>query len=70
MKYVVEVTEKLVKHFVVEADSEREAEDKVFNAHQEGEIGLDYSDYESADCKCLREAFEDDIRDYEEVDGF
>ena len=68
MKYVVEVTEKLVKHFVVEADSEREAEDKVFHAHQEGEIGLDYSDYESADCKCLREAFEDDVKDYEEVE--
>lgn len=68
MKYVVEVTEKLVKHVIVEADSEREAEDKAFDAHQEGEIGLDYSDYDGANCKCLREAFEDDIRDYEEVE--
>lgn len=68
MKYVVEVTEKLVKHVIVEAGSEREAEDKVFYAHQDGEIGLDYSDYDSANCKCLREAFEDDIKDYEEVE--
>lgn len=68
MKYVVEVTEKLVKHFVVEADSSREAEDKVFSAHHEERITLDYSDYDGVDCECLREAFDDDIRDYEEVE--
>lgn len=70
MKYVVEVTEKLVKHFVVEANSEREAEDKVLYAHQEGEIGLDYSDYDGVNCECLREAHDYDIRDYECVEGF
>ena len=33
MKYVVEVTETLVKHVIVEAKSTEEAEDKVSDAH-------------------------------------
>lgn len=68
MKYVVEVTEKLVKHIIVEADSKRQAENKAFYAHAEERVILDYNDYDSVDCECLREAYDDDIRGYEEVE--
>ena len=68
MKYVVEVTEKLVTHVVVEADSADEAESKVEQAHIDGEINLDYSDYEGVDCECLREANEDDVLNYVDVE--
>lgn len=64
MKYVVEITEELVKHVVVEANSINEAEEKVACAHYNGKIVLDYEDYNGADFKCLREADEDDIADY------
>ena len=68
MKYVVEVTEKLVTHVVVEADSELEAEDKVMNAHRESKIVLDYDDYDDVDFECLRKADEDDVKDYVNVE--
>ena len=68
MKYVVEITEKLVKHVVVEADSTEEAEEKAMNAHRDEKIVLDYSDYDGVDCVCLREADEDDILDYVNVE--
>lgn len=68
MKYVVRVTETLVKHIVVEADSESKAEDKVFSAHYNGKITLDYNDYDDVNCDCIREAEEDDIADYIDVE--
>lgn len=68
MKYVVEITEELVKHVVVEANSADEAEEKVDCAHYNGKIDLDYEDYNGADFKCLREANEDDIIDYVDVE--
>lgn len=68
MKYVVEITEELVKHVVVEANSADEAEEKVDCAHYNGKIVLDYKDYNGADFKCLREANEDDIADYIDVE--
>lgn len=68
MKYVVEITEELVKHVVVEANSINEAEEKVDCAHYNGKIVLDYEDYNGADFKCLREADEDDIADYVDVE--
>lgn len=68
MKYVVEVTEKLVTHVVVEADSFDEAENIVEQAHIDGKINLDYSDYDGVDCECLREADEDDVKCYVNVE--
>lgn len=68
MKYVVEITEKLVKHVVIEADSAEDAENWVEQAHVDGYINLDYGDYDGAEFECLREADEDDIRDYENVE--
>ena len=68
MKYVVEVTERLVTHVIVEADSADEAEYIVEQAHIDGKVNLDYSDYDGVDCECLREADEDDILDYVDVE--
>ena len=68
MKYVVEITESLVKHVVVDANSMREAEDKAQKAHTDSKIVLDYSDYEDVDFKCIRKADEDDIADYVDVE--
>ena len=68
MKYVVKITEKLVKHVVVEADSTDVAENLVEQAHVDGYINLDYGDYDGAEFECLREADEDDIRDYENAE--
>lgn len=68
MKYVVEITEKLIKHVVVEAESTDEAEEKVSDAHRKAKIILDYDDYEDVDFECLREADEDDIADYVDVE--
>ena len=68
MKYVVEVAERLVTHVVVEADSADEAENIVEQAHIDGKINLDYSDYDGVDCECLREADEDDVLNYVDVE--
>lgn len=68
MKYVIQIVEELVKHVVVEAESITEAEDKVFQAHNDGRIILDYQDYNNVNFKCLREADEDDIADYIDVE--
>lgn len=68
MKYVVEITEKLVKHVVVEADSELDAEYKVMDAHREAKIVLDYDDYDDVDFECLRKVDEDDVKDYVNVE--
>lgn len=68
MKYVVEITEKLVKHVIVDADSMTEAENKAGNAHYDGKIVLDVGDYDGVDVQCLRKADEDDIADYVDVD--
>lgn len=68
MKYVVKVTEKLVAHVVVEADSADDAENIAEQAHIDGEINLDYSDYDGVDCKCLREANDDDALKYANVE--
>lgn len=67
MKYVVRITEKLVKHVVVEADSTEEAEDKVSDAHRKAKVVLDYDDYEDVEFEWIREAHDDDIANYIDV---
>lgn len=68
MKYMVQIVEELVKHVVVEAESIAEAEDKVSQAHYDGKIVLDYQDYNGANFECLREADENDVSDYIDVE--
>ena len=67
MKYVVEITEKLVKYVVVDADSEREAEDKVFRAHYKGKVVLGCDDYDDVEFDCIRKADDEDIKEYVDV---
>lgn len=64
MKYVVEITETLVKHIVVEADSFADAEIAANGFYNDEEVVLDYRDYMDTEFKCLREADEDDLNDY------
>lgn len=56
MKYAVRITETLVRTVVVEAENEQDAEDKVHNAYDDGQIVLDYSDFEECEIESLREA--------------
>ena len=65
MKYVVEITEHLVRNVIVEAESEYEAEEKAQKAYSNEEVVLDYRDYCDNKIICLREAVDDD--DYAEV---
>lgn len=67
MKYVVEITETLVKHVVVEADSSGDAEIIANDAYNNEKVVLDYNDYFGADFKVLREADDSDISEYENV---
>lgn len=56
MKYVVHITEKLQKGFIVDADSFSEAEDKVKNAYKNEQIVLDSQDYIGYEIECESEA--------------
>lgn len=67
MKYVIEVTETLVKHVIVEADSQGEAEIVANDAYNEEKIILDSESYLDTEFKCVREADEDDIKGYETI---
>lgn len=67
MKYVIEIEETLLRHVIVEAETEHEARDKAWKAYNNEEIVLDYRDYADTDFNCIREADDDDINDYEEV---
>lgn len=68
MKYVVEVTEYLVKRVIVEADTEEEAEQKVVEAYAgDGSVTLDYEDFYDSKIECLYKALECDIEKYMEI---
>ena len=67
MKYVVEVTETLVKHVIVEADNQGEAEIIANDAYNEDEFIVGPEDYMDTEFKCLREADEDDLNGYETI---
>lgn len=53
---------------VVEAESIAEAEDKAIEAYCDEKIVLDYRDYNGTNFECVREADEDDITDYVNVE--
>lgn len=67
MKYVIEIAETLLRHVVVEAESEKDAKEKAWNAYNDEEVVLDYRDYCDTEIGCLREADEHDINCYEEI---
>lgn len=67
MKYVVEIEETLVKHIIVEAENSNEALAIANDAYNNEEVVLDYRDYMDTEFKCIREADEDDLNDYETI---
>lgn len=70
MKYVVRVTETLSHAVVVEADSMQDAEDKVNKAYDNGQIVLDYDDFDEYTIEAQREAtdFDNEYYDILEVE--
>lgn len=69
MKYVVKIHEVLCRYVTVEANSAGEAVDKVWDAHQRGDISLDYDDYDGADVSYVREADSWDVERFEAVEA-
>ena len=69
MKYVVEIKETLAKHVIVEAGNPDEAVNIAESAYQNGNVELDYDDFCETDIRWTREADEEDIRWYEEVNN-
>ena len=72
MKYTVTYTELLGRTFIVDADSEEEAEKKVFDAVENGFISLTANDYfddsgEIADCW---HSMDDDAEFYPTLESF
>lgn len=70
MKYVVRVTETLARTLIVEANSMEEAEDKVDRAYDDGQIILDYDDFDEYEVEARREAtdFDEGLYDVLEVE--
>lgn len=70
MKYVVLVTETLARTLIVEANSMEEAEDKVDRAYDDGQIILDYDDFDEYEIEARREAtdFDEGLYDVLEVE--
>lgn len=69
MKYVVRIEETLAKHVIVEAGNPDEAVNIIESAYQNGNVELDCDDFCETDIRWTREADEEDIRWYEEVNN-
>lgn len=69
MKYVVRVTETLARTLIVEANSMEEAEDKVDRAYDDGQIILDYDDFDEYEVEARREATNFDEGLYDVLEG-
>ena len=68
MKHVVRVTEFLTRYIVVEVDSIADAIGKAYKAHYDGQISLDYKDYDDVAMTHVRIACPGDLERYEEVE--
>ena len=68
MKYLVRVEEQLVRHVIVDAESEASAEHIVNKAYIDGDISLDYDDFFDVEFTCIRKATDDDGTYYDELE--
>jgi hypothetical protein len=66
-KYIVSITEKLVKTVIIEAENKEEARDKVETLWDHEEIILYPTDFSEADFETLREANNEDFANWKEV---
>lgn len=68
MKYIVRITETLVRTVIVDAENEQDAEDKVYNAYDDAQIVLDYKDFEEYEIETLRKATDFDNSFYDKLE--
>lgn len=64
MKYVVELEEILSRHIIVDAESSKEAINKVETLYENGNICVDDRDYNGIRLNFCRQATNDDINRY------
>lgn len=65
MKYRVRVTETLSHTVIVEANNMQDAEIKVNKAYDDGQIVLDYDDFDEYNIEAIREATDSDNEYYD-----
>lgn len=70
MKYVVRITETSAHTVIVEAENKWDAENKVDQAYYNGQITLDYDDFDEYAINAIREAtdFDEGFYDVLEVE--
>lgn len=68
MKFVMKVTETLSRTVVVDANDQDDAISKVEQAYENGDIVLDYNDYDEYDISEVRIASPEDAKWYEELE--
>lgn len=68
MKYLVRVAETLARTVIVEANSMEEAEDKVDQAYDDGQIVLDYDDFSEYEIEVRKEATDNESTYYETLE--
>lgn len=61
-KYLVKVTEFLTMQYIIEAENEEDAYEKVADEYQDGNITLDFDDYNGWEIAVMREATERDTK--------
>ena len=68
MKYLVEVVETLSRHVIVDAENLVQAEEKVRQAYIDGQIVLDYDDFEESCIEAKRIVTDDEASYYETLE--
>ena len=68
MKYVVKIQETLVRHFIVEANTKSDAEERLQEHYDNGWVELDYDDFTGAYIECERVATKQDFEFYNELE--
>ena len=61
-KYLVKVTELLTMRYIIEAENEEDAYEKIADEYQDGNITLDFDDYNGYEIEVMREATENDMK--------
>lgn len=67
-KYVVNITEKMERTIIIEAESEEEAAELVEGLCNDSKIDLTYEDFTHRECEVLNEAAECDFENYVEFE--
>lgn len=68
MKYIVKVVETLSRHVIVDAENLVQADEKVRQAYIDGQIVLDYDDFEESYIEAKRMVTDDEASYYETLE--